>query len=82
MLWHSEPMIDALDALMEAKAAREVVRDTVLKSLRRGADVLEIAGLLKADELATTNLKIAQEAFDRMQVPINDFTRNTMEPQT
>jgi hypothetical protein len=58
-----------LDCLMEAKAAREVVRDALVKTIRRnGVTAEEIDGLLCADKLATENLRLAQEAYDR-QIP-------------
>ena len=53
------------DCLIEAKAARDVVRNVLVNALLRG-DAVEIAGLLRADELATENMRIAQAAYDQI----------------
>jgi hypothetical protein len=55
-----------LDALMEAKAARDMIRATVVKTLRRPHSQEEIGGLLRADDLATANLEIAQASYDTL----------------
>jgi hypothetical protein len=59
-----------LDCLMEAKAAREAVRESLVKAITlRGPQDDEIAGLLKADELARENLRTALAAYMRCQIP-------------
>jgi hypothetical protein len=54
---------------MEAKARRDVVRCEIVKALRAGADALEIAALLKADEIAGRELAEAQQAYSADQIP-------------
>jgi hypothetical protein len=57
-------LLTPFECLMEAKAAREVVRSTAMKALERGADAAELAAYVIADKLATANLQIAQDAYD------------------
>lgn len=56
---------DALWLLLEARASRDVIRDTLAKAVRNGA-VDEIAGLLRADDLCRSNVRTAQAAYDQI----------------
>ena len=60
--------MSALDHLMAAKAARDTVRDQLVKSIRRLPAPLseELMGLLRADDLATQGLSIALDAFQQI----------------
>lgn len=62
-----------LETLMQAKAARDVVRDQLLKRVREmRLDDAEVVGLLRADELATADLSVAVAVSIEEQ--INDST--------
>lgn len=91
-------MVNAFDCLVEAKRARETIRNQIINVLRRPAVIWdpaplmaspffdvsypprtvlaaeEIEALLKADEIATENLRIATEDYARSQ--IHDYTQS------
>jgi hypothetical protein len=61
-----------LDCLMEAKAAREVIRAAIVKAIIRDRAVTpEVEALLTADTLATSNLQTAMEAYRRLE-PVSE----------
>jgi hypothetical protein len=59
------PQRPAIDALTEAKSARDVIRAALVKAIRNSPHSLEIEALLRADDLASENLKTALTAFSR-----------------
>lgn len=68
-------MLSPLDCLMEAKSARDLIRGVIVRALRRPHSTEEIGALLRADDLATANLEIAQTAYNALPpVQIPDFT--------
>lgn len=68
-------MLSPLDCLMEAKAARDAIRATIVKTLRRPHSHEEMGALLRADDLSTVNLELAQNAYAALSplVQIPDF---------
>jgi hypothetical protein len=60
-----------IDCLMEAKAARDVVRDQLVKAIRKAPKPWgpEIEALLKADDAAREGLAVALGSFHGVPLP-------------